>query len=396
MLEDLSPNAAALPANKASHVRRYNRRVLLHALRLSDGLSRVELARATGLTRQAIANIVEELIAAGLVREVGRRKTRRGQPPIVVELAKEGGFAVGVRIDVECYDAVVVDLAGDPIETRHGRTPAHDEDGMLDFLTRLHGELARRHGAERCLGLGLVTPGPFDARWPGAPIPGAIPALQSRLVAAALAARTGTDVLLENDATAAALGEKLYGEARNLTNFFFVFVGEGVGGGMVVNGDPYRGTRGNAGELGHLVVDPSGPACYCGNRGCLGEYASLGSLARMLAEDGAGDRPDARAAVEERWLDGAARALSIALAGVENLLDPETVILGGTAPPDLLRRLLARLDPLRPSVRAGLEGERLRLSALGERSAALGASALPLLAATSPSPLQLVGGGIDG
>ena len=91
------------------------------------------------------------------------------------------------------------------------------------------------------------------------------------------------DIFLENDATAAALGEKLQGVARDLKNYFYVFIGEGVGGGLVLNGEPYRGDSGNAGEFGHLVIDPKGPPCYCGNRGCLGQYLSLGSLTRFIA-----------------------------------------------------------------------------------------------------------------
>ena len=376
---------AVLNANNPSHVRRHNRRVLLHALRLSGTMSRAELARATGLTPQAIANIVTDLVTAGLVREAGRRKSPRGQPPIAIEIAKDGGYAIGVRIDAMHFHAVAADLGGEMIEMREGSSPDGANHAWLDFLVDIHAGFARRFGADRCLGLGLVTPGPFDIAWPGVTTPGAVPALQSRAIADELASRIGAEVLLENDATAAALGEKLYGEAQSFNDFFYVFIGEGVGAGIIIGGEPYRGNRGNAGEFGHAMIDPNGPRCYCGNRGCLGEYLSLRAMRRFL--DGAAQRGEHVEAASREWINRAAEALSAGLATVENLFDPEIIILGGAAPASLLVRLAERLGDLRPSVRQDLGRQRLHLSALGERSAALGASALPILAATSAGPV---------
>ena len=381
MLETTPPTNGALVANTATRVRHHNRRVLLHALRVHGPLSRAELARATSLTPQAVANIVEDLIGAGLVREAGRRKSPRGQPPIAIEIAKDGGYAVGVRIDATHYHAVAADLGGELLEMREGLSPNGPEVDWLAFVSEIKASFTIRFGAERCLGLGLVTPGPFDVDWPGVPTPGAIPALQRRSVADDLATLTSTDVQLENDATAAALGEQLYGEARDLRDFFYIFIGEGIGGGIVVNGEPYRGNRGNAGEFGHLIVDPHGPRCYCGNRGCLGEYLSLRAMRRDVEAARAGGEDEA--AATEAWIARGAEALATGLASIENLFDPEVVILGGAAPSDLLARLSQQLGTLRPSVRDDQGRSRLRLSTLGERSAALGASALPILRATS-------------
>ncbi|MCB1490095.1 MAG: ROK family transcriptional regulator [Bauldia sp.] len=379
MLDQINPLGPA--ANTAKHVGRHNRRVVLHALRVHGSLSRAELARFTGLTPQAVANIVDTLMTSGLVREAGRRKTRRGQPPIAIEIANDGGYAVGVRIDATSFDAVASGLGGELIEMREGPVPDAIETDWLDFVAGIHDEFGARFGTDRCLGIGLVTPGPFDIDWPGVPTPGAIPQLQGRGIVDQLAARTGTDVFLENDAYAAALGEKLYGQATEFSDFFYVYVGEGVGGGIVLRGEPYRGTRGNAGEFGHLIVDPNGPQCYCGNRGCLGEYLSLGSMRTFLRDaEAAGERHDD---AMERWVARASDALSVGIAGIENLFDPEIVVIGGSAPVQLLERLAAGLGDLRASVRQDLGRQRLRVSTLGERSAALGASALPILAATN-------------
>lgn len=352
---------------------------MFHELRLRGSLSRAELARATGLTPPAIAGIIQDLLDAGLVREAGRRKSARGQPPIEIEIARDGGYAVGLRVETRGYDFVVSDLGGEVVASGRGDIPGEEPEELLEFLTALYEGLAEKYGAGRSLGLGLVTPGPFDAIWPGLPTPGAIAALQTRSLVDTLSARLGVDVFLENDATAAALGERLNGVAREANHFFYVFVGEGVGGGIVMKGEPYRGNSGNAGEFGHLLVDPEGPPCYCGNRGCLGQYLSLSSLRRFQATC-----PDTTAeSTEEEWLNGAARALSLALVTIENLLDPEMIVLGGAAPRQLLARLYDHVGELRPSVRLGRQ-KRLILSDLGERSASLGASALPIIAVTSP------------
>ncbi|WP_319801791.1 ROK family transcriptional regulator [Rhodobium gokarnense] len=381
MSEHTIPEHGKASTNPATQIRRQNRRMLLHALRVRGSLSRAELARATGLTPQAVANIISDLIAGGLVRETGRRKAPRGQPPIAIEIAGDGGYAIGIRIDDKHYHAVVADLSGSLIEMIDGPVTVTAGSDWLDFVAKLHAGFTARFGVDRCLGLGLVTPGPFDVTWPGVPSPGAVPALQSRAVAGALSALTGVDIFIENDATASALGEKLYGEASDIDDFFYIFISEGVGGGIVIGGEPYRGLRGNAGEFGHFIVDPAGPPCYCGNRGCLGEYLSLRAMRAFLAEaEAAGEETGA---ATKRWMERAAGALSIALASVENLLDPEMVIIGGAVPPAFLKDLVGELGDLRPSVCEAQGRERLRLSALGERSAALGASALPILAATT-------------
>lgn len=335
----------------------------------------------TGLTPQAVANIVDELIASGLLKEAGRRKAARGQPPIAIEIAERGGYALGIRIDSMHFHAVAADLRGEIIEMREGTAPQGDHEAWFRLVEEVHEHFASRFGNDRCLGVGLVMPGPFDIDWPGVPTPGAVPALQRRDVAEELAQRLGTEVLLENDALAAALGEKLYGQARDISDFFYVFVGEGVGGGIVIRGEPYRGNRGNAGEFGHLIVDPNGPQCYCGNRGCVGEYLSLRAMRQKV--DTVRLAGGSEEAALEQWLVVAAEALATGIASIENLFDPEIVIVGGTAPAHLLERLVANVGDLRPSVRQDLGRQRIKVSALGEKSSSLGASALPILAATA-------------
>jgi predicted NBD/HSP70 family sugar kinase len=231
-------------------------------------------------------------------------------------------------------------------------------------------------------------PGPFDARLDDS---------HASELPAQLAAATGLPVLLENDATAAALGERLYGAGRALRNFFLVYVGVGLGGGLILDGAPYKGAWGNAGELGHVVVDPGGRPCPCGNRGCLEAYFSLAAARAALgtgelgaSELGMADldaRLSAGDAAVTRWLDDAAARLAVALAGVENLLDPEAILIGGDASPHFLDAVLARLGALPPTVSARRERATPRIlkATAGEDAGALGAAALPIFDMLRPS-----------
>jgi predicted NBD/HSP70 family sugar kinase len=352
---------ASLAANTPGAARQHNRRVIIQALRRFGGLSRADLSKLTGLTPQAIANIVSTLMDDGLVREAGRRKSSRGQPPITIELADDGGFAIGLRIDATSYNVVSLSLTGEVLSRDHGDVRGGD-GRILDLVADIYADTHRQHARLPCFGMGIVTPGPFDTSWPGVPSPGSIPALQKSAVASELSIRLKAGVYLGNDAYAAAIGEKLYGSAKDLNDFFYLYVGEGVGGGLVIGGESYRGTGGNGGEAGHLIVDPHGKPCYCGNRGCLGQYLSLSSL----RDEG-----------QKNWLSNAVPALKTAISTIENLFDPEAIILGGSANSSLLQLLADGLKELGPSVRQD-HSHRLRLSALGEESPAFGASALPL------------------
>ncbi|MFN0193395.1 MAG: ROK family protein [Aestuariivirga sp.] len=355
---------APLSANTPVAARLHNRRIIVQALRRFGSLSRAELARLTGLSPQAIANIVSALIDDGLLREAGRKKSQRGQPPIAIELAEDGGYALGIRIDATTYNVAAVSLAGDVLSQSQGGVPSEDS-GVLSLVADLHADMTRQFAKKHCFGMGIVTPGPFDTTWPGVPSPGSVAVLQRHSLASELSDQLGTDVFHGNDAYAAAIGERLYGAAMDLHHFFYLYIGEGVGGGIVIGGESYRGAGGNSGEAGHLIVDPNGKPCYCGNRGCLGQYLSLEVRRKVGVEE---------------WLGDAVPALRTAISSIENLFDPEAIVLGGTAPTSLLSNLIKKLNTPSPSVRQD-HGNRIRLSNLGGTSPALGASALPLLVA---------------
>lgn len=366
--------------NSASLTRRYNRLVVLDALRRFGTLSRVELARDSGLTPQAIANIIADLEAGGMVRQTGRRRGQRGQPQINIELDLDHSYAVGMHVEGRRCSAIAINMVGDVLDEAdcgEAGTPSEIAGILRQALDRF----ARTRASARCLGTGLVTSTPYELEWPQ---PEGPVTLSGAHLAAALRAEHGLEVATDNDANAAAVAEMLYGAARGLDAFAYVFIGDGVGGAAVLGGEPWRGLRGNAGEFGHIVVDPRGPRCRCGRAGCLDGVLSLSSLRAANH----GQLPGSALQIPPAWQAQAVAGLAQAVATLENIFDPGRVILGGVAPQWLVEHLVASVH-LPPSVRSAGSPVRLAPGALGPRGALLGAAALPILSATSPNPQSL-------
>ncbi len=386
-----------LSGTNIEHTRSFNRRVVLEAVRRHGPISRAEIARLTSLTAQTVSNIASELQEGGLIRSGGRRRTGRGQPPVELSINPEGGYTVGLQLDHRQLSGVLVNLAGEVRETRSSEIGRAAPDIALPLMAKTVESLLRRADVpqERVLGTGVVMPGPFDVDSLTSVGPTTLPGWRGVDPADLLSKATGLPVLVENDATAAALGERLYGAAKHLKTFFYLYIGIGLGAGLILDGAPYRGAWGNAGEFGHFVVAPGGRDCFCGNAGCLERYASLHAAFEAVREAGCDartidDLADLAAANHPAmtdWIEAAARHLRLALNAVENLLDPEVILIGGELPEAIAQRLIERLEPLMPSVsaRQGRRTPRLTKAIAGVEATALGAAALPIFDTMSPS-----------
>ncbi|BBK41905.1 sugar kinase [Allostella vacuolata] len=389
----------ALAGTNLEHARSYNRRVVVETVRLHGPLSRAEIARATGLSAQTVSNIAEELLESGLLAAAGRRTGGRGQPPVELALNPGGGFTIGLSLDHRRLVAVLVDLAGGRRAEVEVATAAPTPAEALPLMADAVGRLRRRARVEagRILGAGVVMPVLFEAGSPVSFGPTSLPAWDGFPLTERLSALLGMPVLVENDATAAAVGERLYGAGRDLRDFLYVYFGVGLGSGLIVGGQPHRGAGGRAGEIGHMMAVPDGRPCLCGRRGCLERYVSLAAAHAALAGPDADAADIDPAGLEaaflagnpglDAWLTEAAGHFRAALASIENLLDPETVILGGLLPPAMRRAFLDRLAPLAPSVadRPGRARPRIVEAGLGPETPALGAAALPLSHRLAPS-----------
>lgn len=376
----------------------HNRRVIVDALRINGALSRADLARATRLTKQTVSNIMDDLERDGIVRPQKTVRIARGQPITPYELVPEGAFALGLQIDRHVTRVIAVDLVGDVRVRLEEPLPSGDPQTGIEIILRLvaaaRKTLKDNHvtGEPRIVGLGAAIPGPFGvsgvednpwimSRWQSFPL------LEQ------LTERTGLEVVLQNDAAAAATAEKLVGAANGLESAVCLFLGYGLGAGLILNGELYTGSHGNAGEVGMSLVQGLGLSAP-GELVPLEHRASLASLAKAFGIDPAtGDLFDLveKHALQpskalEDWVISAAGGLRWAIHMLESIFDPQTIILCGGAPKSLLVQLLTHIEPLLPSIatRNDRTLPRLQIGLADRWSVALGAAAEPISRAFDP------------
>lgn len=309
-------------------VRLGNLRTVLLALVDRPG-SRADLAARTGLTKATLSNLTEPLLANGIVVEEPATLAGMGRPSKPLRFHPDGPVAVGAEINVSHLAVETLGLDGETI--RRHLVPADIRDASADEVLDRVAELIREVTPARpVLGVGLAVPGVVhDGVLVRAPN---LPNLVGSPLAGNLGRRLNLDVELDNEANLAALAHLW---PRHLAGEDFVHVSAdvGIGAGVVINGEVYRGVSGFAGELGHVVIERDGVRCTCGSRGCVEQYAGLDvilraagrrrldSLAKAL---GTGD-PKALNAVR-----AAGEALGVGLATLMNLFDVPTVVLGGS------------------------------------------------------------------
>ncbi|MEE4543006.1 ROK family transcriptional regulator [Streptomyces sp. V4-01] len=395
--------------------------MVLDQIQLADGISRVEIAQYTGLTPQTVSGIVRRLLNEGIVREDGAsRVAGGGKPRTTLRINGEAGCAVGLHFDPVELTCAVVDLLGRPLVVKKrsslaGTDPSHVVKAMADVVDEALDEAGVPRG--RVLGLGLAAPGPIDqelgmivappqlAHWSRVPL--------QRMLSDA----TGLPVTLDNDATAAAVGERWSGVGRGVANFAYFFFGTGIGGGLILNHQVYRGGSLNAGEFGHSSVLPDGPECYCGNRGCLELLVNPsaivaevhqrlaagprggGMLANAFARDpGSVDHPAVRLAagagdpVAAEVVDRAAEHVASVAVSIANFIDVDLIVLGGHGIQHVEERYVRTVAS---ALAARPLSRHIRVvdvvpSALGTDAAVVGGAALVLHATYSPQLSELL------
>jgi predicted NBD/HSP70 family sugar kinase len=377
------------------HARSHNRRVVIETVRLHGPLSRAEIARLTGLTSQTVSNIADELQEGGILRADAPRTGARGQPATPLSINPDGAYSVGLQFDHHGLTAVLVDLAGQVRRRLTARVTDPRPENAVAQMARSIKDLRARAPIDwsRVLGAGLAMPGPFNPSGRRLMGPTSLPGWEDPDVDA-IAKRIGLPLFMENDAKAAAIGEHLHGRAKHLSSFVYLFIGMGLGTGLFVDGHVYKGAGRNAGEIGHIIVEPNGRPCHCGNRGCLERYVSLRAAYETLGievfdrntPEELGRRLEAGDGKVADWLESTLDPLRQAINMMEGMLDPETIILGGVMTEPLLRWIVDRLPPLSVSVadHANRPMPRLIVGAAGPDTPALGAAALPIFDELNP------------
>lgn len=379
----------------------HNYSVVMEVVRTRGPISRTEIASITSLSRQTVQNLVAELEAAKLITMTPGEIKGRGHPGMTVMLNADSAYTFGVQVDRRSLTALACNLDGKVIWST---TKALTDPSSMAATTEILAAVAAfrsNHPAEagRLLGLGIAAPGPFGPSGLDTRDAAGFPEIGAKDTLAQLQRETGLPVSLENDATAAAVGEWLYGAGKGHNTLAVLHFGIGLGAGFILGGSPYRGASSNAGEIGHMAVVDGGLPCFCGNLGCLERYLSFGALCDALKlnpnEPGASqlilDLCAAKDPTLTSWISRAAPLFRQAISIIEAMIDPETIIIGGTVPEMLLDLIIAAADPLARSL-IGRDGSVPRVSrgTSGPLTVALGAAAVSISAHFAPSVSRLV------
>ena len=372
-----------------SGVRLYNERLLLSLVRRFGPLSKIEVARMTGLSVQSTSAIMNRLQTEGLLKREAPLRGRVGQPTVPMSLDPDGAFSIGLKIGRRSCDLVLIDFRG-AVRNRLRRTFSFPTPEMtLDFvessLASLVGTLEPQN-QRRISGLGIAAP--FQIwTWEkeiGAPA-GAMQAWRDFDIEQKIGDLCPYPVQLCNDATAACAAEFFLGRSWRYRDFLYFFVGAFIGGGMVLDGALRLGRSGNAAALGSMPVTPKGAG---GVAPQLVACASITQLERALTQAGLDpspiwDTPDSWADFGipiDRWIEDVASALAYASVAATSVIDFEAIVIDGEMPAGVRDRLTARTAQVFQTLdRRGLSDVEIVPGVIGADAGAIGGASLPLI-----------------
>jgi predicted NBD/HSP70 family sugar kinase len=363
---------------------------VLERIRQLGPVSRAQLARTTGLSKPTVSQALSSLVGARLVREAGRSSGGKGPTAVLYEANPVAGFVVALDVGRSTVRAAIADLNGETVGQRDERARARSAGALISQLGSLARSVAEDAGVRWrqvtyvCVGSpGVLQPGLSHLR-----LAHNIPGWEREGVLESLAAELGPRVIFENDVNLATIGEQRLGLGKEVSNFVYLHIGTGVGMGLVLNGELYRGSSGAAGEVGYVPIAVRDPhERRSRRRGALESAVGAQAVMDEAVRHGVGGVSEAKDVFDAaragdraagRVVAGVAERVALAVAAVAPVVDPELVILGGAIgrQGDLLleqvERELEALSPFRP---------RIEVSALGEDAELDGAIALALQSA---------------
>ena len=336
-----------------------NRRVILNIVREQAPLSRHEVAAVCGLSMSTTKRLLESLLQEGIVRgcaaePIRGNKSRRGRKAQALCLAPEFAHAIGINVEPGLVEACAVDLEGTVLVERSLAVPDSSREAVLAQVLEAAGELRDAlagGGHGRLLGVGVGIAGVINAREGLVLYCPNLPGWENLPLVAELESRLGCRVIVDDGVRCLTLAEKRYGRGRELKTFLFLYIGRGVGAGIILDNRFYRGSNGLSGEFGHITVRDQGPLCNCGNRGCLEALVSRESILRSLREmvtanvysslrekasRGHGlslrdieEAAEAGDKLANMVVHGVGEDIGTGIADLVNIFDPGVIILGG-------------------------------------------------------------------
>jgi len=316
----------------------------LNTIKTHRQVGRAEIARRTGLSPATVTSITSVLISQRLVLEKSAGDSNGGRPPILLAINPQGGYVVGIKLTEEHAVCVLADLEATVVVKSSTALSGHDPESVVGDLAQMVSVLIRKQGVpkKKLLGVGIGLAGIVDADQ-GILRQSPIYGWQNVPLRAMLQGKLHIPVYIENDVNTLTMTEKWFGHGQGLDNFLTVTVGRGVGMGILVNGQFYRGQGGGAGEFGHTVINPDGPLCECGKRGCLETYVGDPGLVRLAKEAALSGKlsgavqdvsellalaRDGNEAAEQIFARSG-RILGLGIANLVSLFNPQKIIISG-------------------------------------------------------------------
>jgi predicted NBD/HSP70 family sugar kinase len=324
-----------------SLMRELNQALVLSLVRQEGHISRAEIAKRTNLSRSTVSNIINELIDANRIHEVQKGVSRGGRRPILLELNYRSHWAIGVELATTYLNLIITDLKAVVL---HQQSVAFDinagPDQAVAQVRQLVCDAIERTQIDpgRVAGIGIGVPGPLTYATGKTIAPPIMPGWSGVSLRERFAEALQLPVSVDNDANLGALAEYLWGVGQGVRHMAYLYLGTGVGAGLVLNGAIYRGEIGSAGEIGHITIDEDGPQCSCGSYGCLEAMVSVPRLLEQAAALNGGALRTLDEIVHSmhngdhtvaQLFRTSGTHLGVAVANLLNLTNPGLVVLGG-------------------------------------------------------------------
>ena len=364
---------------------------MISALQRMGPLTRGELTALTALSRATISSVVAELQSAGLAVQDGDddSSSSRGRRAGLVSLNRAAGVALGIDFGKRHLRVAISDLAYTVLSERARELPIdHAAPEGVGLARELVQEVVNEAGigTEDIVGIGMGLPGPVNRRTGRLGSSTILPGWVGINAQEEMSRALSMPVVVDNDANLGAMAEWIWGAGQGCDDVVYLKASNGVGAGLILGGQPYQGAGGTAGEIGHTIIDPSGPMCRCGNRGCLETLVGIPALLELFkpafGEITIGEvisRAEEGDPACRRVLDDAGRTIGHAASHLCNLINPDRIVVGG----ELAGAGEILLTPLRDAItRAAIpsaaQDATVTAGVLGDRAEVLGALALAL------------------
>jgi glucokinase-like ROK family protein len=387
------------------NTRDHNLSQILKMIHERASISRAALVRSTHLSATSVSAIVSELLDSGFIKEIGEGKSSGGRRPIILQFNPDVKFAIGIDLGASHISIVITNLLGEVREIRSEKfnTTDHPQEALKLIIQQISDMIDSLDlTTADFLGIGLTVPAPLEGDNLDRLSPVILPKWDGISLIDEMQKHYPLPIYVDNDANGGAIAEKWWGAGRGVSNLVYIKLGVGVGSGLIINNQVFRGTGGTAGEIGHTTIDPNGPPCRCGNLGCMESYVGVPALI-ATTEEKLDEYPDSILDPAEITIDTIIEAaqdldplassivreagnyLGISISNLLNLVNPEIIVLGG----DLIQAGSAFLDIVKTtafqrSISKVADESSIITSELGDDVIPIGAATLVIYNAFHP------------